>query len=257
MVHLQHQAPAVTARLHCYTDSAAIAVNPQVAGATACPPAAAMYCGNGSVGAAPPGRSVAGGQINFADVDDQHAQLAGQLSSGSIALAGCIEDRDGAAALGHLYVSLTIDAHTGEGQALLYPQQTGANCTGGTPTGSPAPVPASLVRQSLIAQQHDFDVDGCPDQRELTNNAGQGGLRDPRNHYDYFNPTQDGVNRVDDILAVVNQYFLDDPPGQPDMGSLTDRTGILGGNPWNLGPPNGQQRVDDILGVVKQYFHDC
>ena len=41
------------------------------------------------------------------------------------------------------------------------------------------------------------------------------------------------------------------------MKSLTDRTAITGGNPWNLGPPNGQQRVDDILAAVKQYFHDC
>ena len=68
-------------------------------------------------------------------------------------------------------------------------------------------------------------------------------------------------NCVDDILAVVTQYFIDDPefPGgpNPDMKSQTDRTAIIGGNAWNLGPPNGQQRVDDILAQVKQYFHDC
>jgi hypothetical protein len=49
---------------------------------------------------------------------------------------------------------------------------------------------------------------------------------------------------VDDILAVVNQYFMDDPPGVPDMRSNTDRTAIIGGNPQNLGPPDGKQRVD-------------
>jgi hypothetical protein len=85
----------------------------------------------------------------------------------------------------------------------------------------------------------------------------QGGLRDPFNPYDYFNPTKDGLNRVDDILAVVGQYFIDDPVGMPDLTSQTDRTALTGGNAWNLGPPNGQQRVDDILAVIKQYFHDC
>ena len=85
----------------------------------------------------------------------------------------------------------------------------------------------------------------------------QGGYRDPYNGYDYMNPTGDKLNRVDDILAVVNQFFIDDPAGDIDFASTTDRTGVPGANPWNLGPPNGQQRVDDILAMVKQFFHDC
>ena len=71
------------------------------------------------------------------------------------------------------------------------------------------------------------------------------------------------MNRVDDILRAVEQYFKDaylDPPGNtipnPDYTSDTDRT-LLGPYVWSLGPPDGLQRVDDILNQLKQYFHDC
>jgi len=112
----------------------------------------------------------------------------------------------------------------------------------------------------------DTDGDGCPDVKEQQTAPGSqvsGGLRDYLNPWDYLNPTHDGLNRVDDILAVVTQYFDDDydaspglPPYAPGYDVDTDRTS-LGPNVWNLGPPNGLQRVDDILHAVHQYFHDC
>jgi len=103
----------------------------------------------------------------------------------------------------------------------------------------------------------DTDGDGCPDARELVTGPGaqnSGGNRDPRNGNDYFNPTHDGENRVDDILAVVDQYHVDQ--GEPGYTQDTDRT-LIGPNAWNLGAPDGLQRVDDILHIVKQYAHDC
>jgi hypothetical protein len=103
----------------------------------------------------------------------------------------------------------------------------------------------------------DSDGDRCPDFSENDTNPAKGGSRDDENPWDYMNPTYDGRNRVDDTLAVINQYFNDDPPGQPDFHSPTDRTALVGQHSWNLGPPNGLQRVDDILNMVKQYFHDC
>jgi hypothetical protein len=106
----------------------------------------------------------------------------------------------------------------------------------------PAPYPA------------DTDDDGCPDTKEAGANAMMGGARNFLNPNDYFNPTHDGANRIDDVLAVVEQYF--DDQGSPAYTSDTDRT-PYGPSPWNLGPPNGQQRIDDILNAVKQYFHDC
>jgi len=118
----------------------------------------------------------------------------------------------------------------------------------------------------------DSDFDGCPDVREQQTAIGSeltGGRRDYLNPNDYFNPTRDGLNRVDDILLVVNAYFEDDSDGNPGVPPYftggtppyayspgTDRT-LVGPLAWNLGPPNGLQRVDDILLEVKQYFHDC
>jgi hypothetical protein len=255
---VQQSGTALTARTYCYIDSPSIAVNPQVAGAKTCPPADAQYCGDGLVGAAPPGRTVSvTGKINFGDINDQHDILAGQLSGEALTLAGCLADRDGAAAPGNVYLTGEPDIDTGRGILLVYEQQTTQNCIGGTPSGIPKTAGLALARQALTSQQRDTDSDGCPDRRELSDTKTLGGLRDPFNRFDYMNPSGDGVNRVDDILSVVGEYFDDDPPGNIDYGSKTDRTAIGFSNEWNLGPPNGQQRVDDILNIVKQYFHDC
>jgi hypothetical protein len=66
------------------------------------------------------------------------------------------------------------------------------------------------------------------------------------------------MNRVDDILRPVEQYFIDSP--DPDYTTQTDRTDDPAygtDQPWRLLGPDGQQRVDDILAAVGQYFHDC
>jgi len=114
-----------------------------------------------------------------------------------------------------------------------------------------------------LATGQDYDTDGCSNAAELGQNQLTGGLRDPLNPNDYFNPSHDGKNRVDDILLTVQAYFDDDNDGTPGLPPYaagynpdTDRT-LVGPSAWNLGPPNGLQRVDDILNQVKQYFHDC
>ncbi len=116
------------------------------------------------------------------------------------------------------------------------------------------------------AGNYDTDGDACQDIRESQLKSGSelsGGRRNTKNPHDYFNPTGDGQNRVDDILAVVDAYYLDDtdgnpglPPYAPGYNPDTDRS-LLGPDAWDTGPPNGLQRVDDILNIVKQYFHDC
>lgn len=103
----------------------------------------------------------------------------------------------------------------------------------------------------------DSDGDGCTNTAELQADVGSefsGGRRDPDNPWDYFNPTGDRRNRVDDILMVLNHYYLRE--GQPGYDDKYDRT-FLGPNDWNVGPPSGQILVDDILHAVHQYFHDC
>jgi len=125
----------------------------------------------------------------------------------------------------------------------------------GNSTGMASSTPVDLLIDS--------DVDGCQDVKEQQTAIGSelsGGRRSPKYQWDYFNPTGDGENRVDDVLAVVDQYYMDDsdgvPPFEPGYTQATDRT-LDGPNDWNTGPPNGLQRVDDILNIVKQYFHDC
>jgi len=146
--------------------------------------------------------------------------------------------------------------NTGTFQIFAY---TNPNCT--------LPAAIGLTTNDLTSTQRlaslDTDGDGCPDARELNINQATGGFRDPFNHYDYFNPSGDKQNRVDDILDVVGQYHMDDNDGNPGLPPYvsgydpeTDRT-PLGSDAWSLGKPNGQQRVDDILASVKQYHHDC
>jgi polyhydroxybutyrate depolymerase len=104
----------------------------------------------------------------------------------------------------------------------------------------------------------DNDGDGCPDVAELQTAPGSessGGRRDPNNPWDYFEPNRNGQHRMDDIFAIIHNYFVDvtDPPS---YSTQYDRT-YLGPNAWNLGPPDGMIRIDDILAVMAQYYHDC
>jgi hypothetical protein len=103
----------------------------------------------------------------------------------------------------------------------------------------------------------DSDGDGCPDAAEQQTAPGSqtsGGLRDPKNPWDYFNPSHDGQDKVDDILIVVGQYGKHYP--STSYREDTDRT-YTGPNIWNLGPPDGQQTVADIIAMVQQYNHNC
>jgi len=132
--------------------------------------------------------------------------------------------------------------------------------------GDPSTVGSPTNGSVTLALKNDADGDGCPNAKEQQVAPGtevSGGRRDYTNAYDYFNPTHDHQNRVDDIIKVVGQYFKDDNDGSPGVPPFalnynpdTDRT-ALGPNGWNLGAGNGQQRVDDILAQIKQYFHDC
>jgi PKD repeat protein len=100
----------------------------------------------------------------------------------------------------------------------------------------------------------DTDGDGCSDGAELGDNERVGGQRAPLNPWDYFNPSEDGQNRIDDVIDVVEQAFVD--AGQPGYRLETDRS-FTSPALQDVGPPDGLQRVEDVLGIVAQYFHDC
>lgn len=238
----------IPTRLYCYVDAEVSEVNPEHSTAT----------GDGIPGSPPPSAPDI-----FGDIDDTHTQLSGSLDKTTNILTsyGCFQDEDGQGVLGNVWVQATLDAHTGHGTVEIYVGLDEATCKNSTPSSKPPGdsllYPAALVdsvRQDPTSER-DSDGDGCPDNDELSDTPSAGGLRDPFNRFDYFNPTADGQNRVDDILAVVAQFGIDDPDPNYDPG--TDRTSLTGGNDWNLAEGNGQQRVDDILASVKQFGHDC
>lgn len=120
---------------------------------------------------------------------------------------------------------------------------------------APTPTPTATATPTKQAPPGDTDGDGCPDADENGPDETRGGRRDYLNPWDYFNPTNDGRNRVDDILTVVDHYFARE--GEPGYdGGRYDRS-LVGPDEWNLGPPDGQVLVDDILHAVDSYFHDC
>jgi len=133
------------------------------------------------------------------------------------------------------------------------PDSDGDGVTDGAEVnGAPSPK-GTFITDPLDA---DTDDDGCTDGQEEGADEALGGRRSPLNHWDYFNPTQDGINRTDDITAVVLHYGHDDN-GDPLYGTLYDRSPLLGANPWQFGPPDGTIRTADISAAVRSYGHDC
>ena len=127
--------------------------------------------------------------------------------------------------------------------------------------------------------EEDTDLDGCGDLSETGANAEQGGLRDPAYFWDFYDvwtrPPGDPlawernevINLIGDILGVAGRFgSAGDPTGDPLVPPLDkdgyhtafDRSGLIGPNRWDLGPPDGSINiVDDILGVAGQFGHTC
>ncbi len=103
----------------------------------------------------------------------------------------------------------------------------------------------------------DTDFDGCSDATELTADPTLGGLRDPFDYWDYFNPLLNEINRTGDITAVVNKYGQDDDGMHPLYGNRWDRGGSFPGVKWSFLPPDGIIRTADITAAVNSYGHDC
>ncbi len=100
----------------------------------------------------------------------------------------------------------------------------------------------------------DTDGDGCPDTREQGINMMMGGRRDFLNPWDWWDPTGDQLDRIDDVLAVASHYGKN--VGGPGYDAKYDRT-YLGPNVWNLGSPDGMIRSGDINAIVREYGAGC
>jgi alpha-tubulin suppressor-like RCC1 family protein len=104
---------------------------------------------------------------------------------------------------------------------------------------------------------YDGDGDNCRDTNEFGMNQMTGGRRDALNPYDYFNPTEDGQNRSDDITLVVDNYGEDENVGGSSYDEKLDRTMLPGAEPWQFGAPDGTIRIFDVTAAVRSYGHDC
>jgi hypothetical protein len=244
-------------RIFCYRDGIGVDVNPE--GFSDC-------AGNGFGGAAPPGivdpdmdgpaAPSCGGEAVWGDVSHiKHTELdsAWEPATDTLTTTGCFEDDDGADQLGHVYVSIVQNGHTGNGTMNMYIGQALGNCTGGTPTGMPIVAPLSAARQTDDLSR-DTDGDGCSDVEELGDDEMLGGLRDPYNRGDWFDPDGNGtVDLFNDIFGVSVLFGAPSPPATHDRGPA-----IAGSNTWNITPGDGTiDLFNDIFGVAFQFGHAC
>jgi hypothetical protein len=260
LADIQQTGNDLSVPVYCYIDIAAITVNPDQSAEVSCPPAPADQCGDGYTGSSYPFSSSYPPKTSgpYGQVDPTHTVLSGSYDKANdeINIVGCFNDVEGL--LGpSIYIDANIDALTGHGTVIIYSAEQQVDCKGDDPQGAGTEAAIQIVQLAGVGSgdiaTHDFDLDGCPDTQELSQNERDGGLRDPYNTWDYFNPTNDGENRIDDVLAVINNYRGDNPP----TTNYVDRTGVGGSNNWNVGPPNGQIRIDDVLASIYQYRHDC
>ncbi len=124
----------------------------------------------------------------------------------------------------------------------------------------------------------DSDVDGCLDGAEFGPQERSGGRRDPATFWDFFDTPnsagdRDRVIDIGDIFRVVARFgtFADPPPTKEDAFvqalSVPPASGYHtafdrsppgpGGDPWDLGPPDGTVGIGDIFASVGQFGHSC
>jgi hypothetical protein len=113
------------------------------------------------------------------------------------------------------------------------------------------------------------DGDGCTDVQELGGSAALGGLRDPKNFWDFFDTpgpgnVRDGSITAGDLARVVGRFGTNgdgdlDPlaaPAPTGYHTAFDRTPSTP-NVWNLAPPNGSVTAQDVALIVGQFGHSC
>jgi len=152
-------------------------------------------------------------------------------------------------------VSIDTYYHSCAVNADGYVKCWGFNFYGQVGTGSIDPYPDAVPLPADLRQ--DTDGDGCIDLSEVQTAPGsqfEGGLRNPKDPWDYFDPTDDGMVRMVDIMMVVMHYGSS--TGDPGYDTRYDRT-YAGPYPWSLGPPDGNISIADIMAVIRQFAHDC
>jgi hypothetical protein len=123
----------------------------------------------------------------------------------------------------------------------------------------------------VLSEDPDVDGDGCTYIQEVLSLQFQGGLRDPKNFWDFFD-TPDDSNIRDkavasaDFFRVLNRFGatgsssidpLSAPPSPPAYHTAFDRGPTSGPNSWNLTAANGSISSTDFFAVLAQFGHSC
>ena len=296
-------------QVFCYIDISTTLVNPS---------GYPGVRGDGLAGAGPPfgftapiGNNPVVNATGFGDVDVNHTALTGTLDkkTNTLVIAGCFVDKLGqpgqvAGALGDVYTEATIDVHTGQGTVDIWLFADQAACIAGNvgKLNALGFIPGALIETveqepketpNGVQRAWDTDQDGCSDKQELNDQPVEiapnvfaapqlrGGLRDPFNRWDLYDPEQDVTAQSVgflDFLAILQRFNTidgvpaasapinrtSDPNTTPDAGPGVyhprfDRglNSITGSNPWNEGPPNGAIGFPDFLAILRQFNTSC
>jgi len=140
----------------------------------------------------------------------------------------------------------------------------------------------------IVICDPDFDKDGCTFIKETGTNPQQGGLRNPKYFWDFYDvwTRPDAANQpnlwvrdkvvtvIGDLLGVASRFGAQRPGAPTKQQALNealtpptsatgyhtdfDRGPLIGPNPWNMGPPDGAiSVVVDLLGAARQVGHSC
>ena len=135
-----------------------------------------------------------------------------------------------------------------------------------TNTPSNTPTPTATATASPTAMPLDSDGDGCTDAQENGADPTRGGMRDPEDHWDFFDPTMDGSVSILDFFALLERFGsvgdptidpLSGPPPAPAYHTRFDRGGQIGANGWNVAPPDGAIAITDFFALLAQFGHTC
>jgi hypothetical protein len=109
------------------------------------------------------------------------------------------------------------------------------------------------ARITCVPGDPDTDGDGCPDSIEDGTDRIQGGERNKRSHWDFYDLNHDlQVDAMD--IALVRSHFK--PGGSlPPANAHLDRS--VGTQLWAPGPPDGRINAIDIALVRAEFNHSC
>jgi len=148
---------------------------------------------------------------------------------------------------------------SGAGSIVLNADTTSPfDCADGTVTSGPLTLtPLAFDHnedsaESLAVLGH---ADPCTDRRELGATASTGGLRDPFNPYDFYDPNGDGTITQGEVNAVAGMFGAE-APGPPYL-ITHDRGPSVGPNKWNTTAPDGTIILADVLAISAQFGHEC